>query len=237
MENKKDNKERSDFAEVYAKEMMPREKLKAKGAKMLETSELLAILLRTGSRGVSVMEVADRMLHSYGRSLLAMSEASVDELSHKVPGLGEVKAIEILAALELGRRRQSEKTSRMIIRTPDEAYECLAPELAELDHEEFWVVVLGSQGNVLHKQCVSQGGWSTTAVDVRMLLSIVLQWKGTSFIAGHNHPNGGSEPSKQDRDLTQKMVEASGVLGLRMRDHIIVARGNGYYSFMENNML
>ena len=226
----------SDFKATYA-EQMPRERLVRHGARQLETAELLAILIQTGTTGKTVMQLAQEMLDAFGGSLIRLADRTVSSLKAEFRGLGDAKAIALLAALELGRRAAKEEVLRKPILSAADAYDVLSSQLSTLDHEEIWVIVMDNSGNIKHFSQVSSGGFTASSLDMRMLMKTVLVNDGTCFILSHNHPSGVCSPSRNDDQLTEAVDAAARTLSLRFRDHIIVARGNGYYSYSDNGRM
>lgn len=214
----------------------PREKLLAYGIKTLSDSELLAILLGSGTRDESAVGLAQRILSQLGNNLHALARLSVMDLQ-KFKGVGQAKAITISAALEIGRRRQlAEALEKPQLKSSMDAHQLLAPYLADLSHEEFWVIMLNRSHRVIHTYCASRGGVTGTVVDSRMIFKEAVQHLSTAIIIAHNHPSGNLKPSQQDKALTSRLKEAGKVLEIQILDHLIVT-SRGYYSFADEGVL
>lgn len=214
----------------------PREKLLALGRQSLSDAELIAILLGSGSREQSAVEVAQVMLHSCQNNLIEMARKSVSDLT-KFKGIGEAKAISVIAALELGRRREETiPLERKKISCSRDAYTFLYPAIADKPYEEFWVVLLNRNNKILSKQLISRGGISGTVADSRLIFKTAIDQFATSIILCHNHPSGSLNPSNADLRLTQRLVEAGKLLEILVIDHIIVG-DEDYYSFADNGQI
>ncbi len=221
---------------AWAEEDRPREKLNAQGRRALSDAELIAILIGSGSRTESAVELSKRILHYYDNDLNRLGMVSVAELS-KFKGIGEAKAISIIAALELGRRRdETETKAPEIIQGSRSAYQALRRHLVDLNHEEFWILLLGRNCKVLSKELISKGGLSGTVADPKIIFHVALQHQASSIILAHNHPSGNLKPSQQDIDLTKKIFNAGRILDIGVLDHIIVA-GQSYFSFGDEGLL
>lgn len=220
----------------WAEEDRPREKLLLKGHHVLSDAELLAILLGSGTKNCSAVELARTVLSVANNNLNQLGRISLEQLV-KINGIGEAKAITILAALELGRRRQ--KTDALQIQTisgSKQAYELLAPCIADLPHEEFWMIFLNRKNAVLKYYCITKGGFTGTIVDARQVFLLAIQEHATAVILAHNHPGGSLYPSDQDISVTANLVKAGKILDIIVSDHIIITN-NGYYSFAEKGKL
>ena len=222
----------------WAEEDRPREKLAQKGKQALSESELLAILIRTGTRKQDAVQVAKELMSKVKNDLNFLSKFSVkDLLSLRVKGLGETKAITIVAALELGRRRlASEARELPKISNSREAFEVLYPLLADKPHEEFWIMLLNRANKVMETLPISSGGLTGTVADVRMIFEHAIKSRATSIMLCHNHPSGNLSPSQLDIDLTKKLVKAGETLDVKVLDHIIIGDGK-YYSFADEGMM
>ncbi len=216
---------------AWAEEDRPREKLLHRGKSALTDAELIAIIIGIGSPGETAVSLAKRILDSAENNLHELGKRSIAELM-KFKGIGEAKAISIAAAVELGARRQMTAVRvKPVIRSSRDAYNILGPTLADLPHEEFWMLILNRASKVLARAQMSVGGTSGTIMDAKLIFKRVLDQPGaTSLILCHNHPSGNLNPSPSDVTLTKKLTEAGKVLDIRVLDHIIVG-GNGYYSF------
>lgn len=215
----------------------PREKAKAKGFTSLTTAELLATLIGSGTRGESVVELCQRILHDNDGKLYNIARLTVNDLCRKYRGIGEVKAIEILAALELARRYQAEKFDELpLVTTSDDAYRVMRPLLSHLQHEEVWVLLLNRAKRVIARVRVGQGGTSATVVDVKIILRHALERLAEAVILAHNHPSGNLRPSDADDALTHSVKKGCKAVGIELLDHIIVSQ-NGYFSYNQSSKL
>ncbi len=221
----------------WALEDRPREKMSLKGRNALSDAELIAILLGSGTRDTSAVEVAKNILRKVENNLNCLGELTLKELQ-KVRGIGEAKAILISAAMELGRRRQSASAlERPQIKCSQDAYQIVASLLTDLAHEEFWILALNRANKVIGKSQISKGGLSGTVVDTKKLFQRALEFERVNgLILFHNHPSGNLNPSEADIELTKKIIHAAAVLDIRIFDHIIVA-GTGYFSFADSGYL
>ena len=221
---------------AWAEEDRPREKLILKGRQNLSDAELLAILLGSGSRSESAVALAQRILQTVGNDLQELGKQNRSELM-AFHGVGEAKAVTILAALELGRRRQlTPLRERPQVRSSNDAYQNLFPILAELEHEECWMLCLNRANYIMQRVKISSGGRSGTVVDAKMVFGRALELKASSIILAHNHPSTNLQPSHADRDLTSKLAAAGKQLDLPLLDHLIITE-KGYYSFADDGEL
>lgn len=219
-----------------AEDDRPREKFLMKGRAALSDAELLAIILKIGHREASAVELARRILKTVDGSWHELSKMSVKDLT-KFKGIGEVKAIEILTALEIGRRRASQEIpDKPVITGSRMAYEIFKPHLADLQREEFWAVFLNQRNRVLHTACLTRGGIVASVVDVRVLFRMALEHYATGIIVAHNHPTGVLAPSTQDVEITRQIKAAGSTLQIQLLDHLIIGQG-GFYSFAEEGAL
>ncbi len=215
----------------------PREKMLAKGRQSLTDSELLAIILGSGSRGESAVDLSKRILNDHQNNLNQLGKISIKDLVKNYKGVGEAKAINIVAALELGRRRQeTDPIERALISSSKDAFLILHPLLADLPYEEFWIVLCNRANKVIHKQSVGRGGVHSVVADVRIIMKCALDHFATSIILCHNHPSGNLKPSQEDIKLTSKVKEAARLFEMIVSDHIIIG-DNGYYSFADEGIL
>lgn len=215
----------------------PREKAKAKGFGNLSTAELLAILIGSGSRGESVVELCQRILHDNDDKLYKIARCRIKELTSKYKGIGEVKAIEMLAALELARRYQSEKfVVQTQITSSETAYEYFKPLMQHLDHEEIWMLMLNRAKRIIDRINISKGGSSSTVGDIKMILRSALENLADGIIIAHNHPSDNPNPSLMDDNLTNNIKQGCKAVGIELVDHIIVCRGT-YYSYVDNGKI
>ena len=220
----------------WAEDDRPREKLLLKGRDSLSNSELLAILLRSGSRDESALSLAKRILESCNNNLFELSKIGVDHFK-KFKGVGQVKAITILAALEIGKRRQqSEALHRPTIQASRDAYDMIKCNLEELQHEESWVLFLNRRNAVLAIEKMSAGGISGTIMDMRMIYKRAIEHQASGIILVHNHPSGNLKPSTADMDITSKAKTAGSALDIQVLDHLIISE-HGYYSFADEGVL
>ena len=214
----------------------PREKLLNKGKEALSDAELLAILIGSGTRKYTAVDIAKLILESTGNNLNELGKRSVKDLI-KEKGIGEARAITITAALELGRRRQAaQPIERPQITSSTDAYNILSPILADLPHEEFWVLFLNRANRVIAKDRISSGGIAGTVVDIRIVFKRALEELATSIILAHNHPSGNRTPSQADLELTKNIKTAGSFLEIAVLDHIIVS-GTTFYSFMDEGVM
>lgn len=220
----------------WAKEDRPREKMVNKGKTSLTDAELLAILMNTGTKDESVINLSQRVLSAVQNDLLRLSRLSIQELM-RFKGIGEAKAITIAAALELGRRRRDKEAySKPFIKSSKQAFEILATSLSDIPHEEFWILVLNRANKVTGKYKVSSGGLTGTVADQRIIFKKALDDAACCLILAHNHPSGNLKPSQADIQLTKKMVEAGKILDIDVMDHLIISETD-YYSFADNGLL
>lgn len=220
----------------WAEDDRPREKLLYKGRGALSDAELIAILLGSGSRDLSAVDLAKQVLSGSDNKLSKLARLQVDDLK-KFHGIGEAKAVSIVAALELGRRRREEEgvQAERIVSSKD-AYELMSGVLSDLDHEEFWVILLSRSHRYKGKVCISRGGIAGTVVDQRLIFKPAIEKLASSIILCHNHPSGNLKPSTQDISLTKKVVKSGYVLDIHVQDHIIFT-DDGFYSFADEGIL
>ena len=220
----------------WAEEDRPREKMLMHGASSLSNAELLAILIGSGSTDESAVELMRKVLDKYNNSLSALGKCSVSDLC-KFKGIGPAKAITILAASELGKRRKDEKQEeRKPIRSSEDIYSYFHPVMCDLPVEECWAMFLNQAAKVIDVTRISKGGLAYTQVDVRVILREALLKRATSMILSHNHPSGNVRPSADDDRLTQALFQASKVMNIRMLDHVIVTDG-AYYSYADEGRI
>ena len=214
----------------------PREKLLEKGNKALSDAELIAILIGSGSRNESAVDLAKRILASTNANLNQLARLSLNDLQ-EFKGIGEAKAVSIVAALELGRRRRLETAlEKPKITSSKNAFELMQPYIGDLNHEEFWVIYLNNSNKVLARQQLSKGGFTGTLVDTRLVLKKALEVSATGLILCHNHPSGKLTPSQSDKNLTKKIIEAGSVMDIKVLDHLIVTE-KSYFSFADEGIL
>lgn len=221
----------------WAEEDRPREKLLLKGVSVLSDSELLAILIGSGNDRQSAVELSQDILSKAGNDLNQLARMSVSDLINNFRGIGQAKAVTLIAALELGRRRKAIETPRKKkITSSKVAYDYLFPRLSDLNHEETWALLTDRSNKVLSFIQVSRGGISGTVVDIRLILREALNLYASGIILGHNHPSGQCRPSTQDTHLTRKLKEAAQWMDISLLDHIIVC-GDTYFSFADEGII
>lgn len=220
----------------WAEDDRPREKLRDKGAQQLSNAELLAILLGSGTKTETAVDVAKRVLSISKNDLKELGKKSLSDFI-QVKGIGEARAITIMAALELGRRRRAETSEEpdRITGAADVA-ELFISLLGDLSHEEFWVLFLNRSNKIIEKRKVGQGGLSATVVDVRLIAKSAINNLASAIIVAHNHPSGNLQPSESDKQITRKLSDALDLFDINLIDHIIVST-DSYYSFAEDGLL
>jgi DNA repair protein RadC len=220
----------------WSEDDKPREKLMNKGKASLSDAELIAILIGSGSRNESAVQLSKRILSSVDNNLNALGKLSLQQLM-KFKGIGEAKAISIQAAMELGRRRRAEEVVELQkITSSKSIFELMQPVIGELAHEEFWIIYLNNSNKVLSKSQLSKGGITGTLVDVRLVFKAALEMGAVSIILSHNHPSGALQPSEADKQITKKLKLAGESLDIRILDHLIITE-NHYYSFADEGIL
>ncbi len=224
-----------------AEQDRPREKLLSMGAKALTNSELLGIIIGSGSVNMSAVDVAKNILKRYDDNLHSLGSASFADLC-KFKGIGEARAINILAALELGRRRETTRPSdKPVIASSKDAFVQLHPRLSDFDHEEVMIIYLNRRNAMLSIETLSTGGLNYSICDVRMIIKRALELSSTSIIMAHNHPSGTLMPSTEDDKLTHRVFEACKTMDIALQDHIIIVPSsitdNKYYSYSDHNKL
>lgn len=221
---------------AWAEDDRPREKLIIKGRQALSDAELLAILLSSGNRKETAVQLAQRILNGSGNSINQLAKLQLNDLK-KFKGIGEAKAVTIAAALEIGRRRKDEGTEeKQKITSSAQAYHVLKSKLSDLPHEEFWVIYMNRNNLVIKSECISRGGVSGTIVDIRLILKPALECLASGIILAHNHPSGNLKPSQEDLLLTKKVKEAAKVMDIVLQDHIIIGDGN-YLSMIDESLI
>lgn len=210
----------------------PREKCVAQGLSALTDAELLAVLLRSGTRQETVVDLSKRLLSMCDNRLNCLSDWSLRDLQ-QIHGIGQTKAVTILVAFELGRRVRAEKVvEQRKMQSPADVYEYMLPRNGYLGHEEFWVLYLNQAAVLLKADKVSKGGLTATAVDVRLILKHALELSATGLILCHNHPSGDVLPSRLDDQLTRQLREAAQLLNIQVTDHIVISR-HSFYSYQQ----
>ncbi len=221
---------------TWAEEDRPREKLSLKGKNTLSDAELIAILIGSGNKNDSAVELSKKILASINNDLNKLGKLNVTDLT-QFNGIGEAKAISIIAALELGRRRKnSEVEKRPIIKSSKDAYNAIADVLSDLPHEEFWVLYLNRKNEVIKKENTSKGGVSGTIADSKIIFKSAIEQLASAIILCHNHPSGSLKPSAADISLTKKLKEIGTMLETPVLDHIIVGE-KAYFSFTDQELL
>ncbi|MEN8878662.1 MAG: DNA repair protein RadC [Polaribacter sp.] len=220
----------------WALDDRPREKLLAKGKSTLSDAELIAILIGSGNRQESAVALSKRILQTVDGNINELAKLSVEKLS-TFKGIGEAKAISIITALELGKRRQLETAlEKPKITSSKAVFELMQPIIGDLEHEEFWVLFLNNSNKVLAKIQMSKGGLTATIVDVRLLFKRALELASVGMIVCHNHPSGKLEPSQADKQLTEKIKLAGSTLDIKLLDHLIITE-KWYFSFADEGAL
>lgn len=231
MDNKKLN------IKQWAEEDRPREKMMQKGIHSLSDAELLAILIGSGNRDETAVELSRRILNTAQNNLNELGKFSITDLQKNFKGIGQAKAITIAAALELGRRRKTtDVIDKAQIRCSQDIFNQLYPILQDLPHEEFWAVFLNRANKIITRLKISQGGTDGTVVDTRLILKLALDKLASGIAICHNHPSGNKIPSENDIKITKKLKTACLAVDIAFLDHIIIA-GNDYYSFADENIL
>lgn len=226
----------SNSIKSWAEEDRPREKLLSKGKGALTDAELLAILIGSGSRTLTAVDLAKQILAAYQNNLHILATKQVIELT-KFNGIGEAKAINIVSAMELSRRRNNLFIDKKpVISCSSDVYSYLKPQLLDLNHEEFWVIYLKRNNEVIEKYQVSKGGVSGTVVDLKIIFKQAIQNLASGIILSHNHPSGNLKPSQADINLTKKIKRSGDVLDIPILDHVIFTN-NGFFSFADESLL
>ena len=218
----------------WSEDDRPREKLMLKGKIALSDAELIAILIGSGSRNESAVALSKRILSSVD-SLNGLGKMSVFQLTN-FKGIGEAKAITIIAALELGRRRRAEDAVDLVkVTSSKKVFEMMQPIIGELTHEEFWVLFLNNSNKIISKSQLSKGGITGTIVDARLVFKLALENGATGLILCHNHPSGNLQPSEADKEITKKLKLAGESLDVKVLDHLIITESK-YYSFVDEGI-
>lgn len=220
----------------WSAEDRPREKFLKKGVQSLSDTELLAILIGSGTKNISAVELSKVILAAADNNLIRLGKFSLKDLEQN-KGIGRVKALVILAALELGRRRNyAEALEKKKISCSKDVFDLFHPLLADLSHEEFWILLLNRANFIIDKSRISQGGLTGTVIDTRIILKNAIEKLASGLILCHNHPSGNTRPSDSDKIITMKLKEASGIMDISLLDHIIIA-GNNYFSFADEGII
>jgi len=220
----------------WALEDRPREKLMNHGTQSLSDTELLAILLGSGTRNISAVDLARQILESAGNNLHQLGKASISELK-QIKGVGQAKALLLLSAFELGRRRNLTDTiTKHKITSSNDAFKLFHPILGDIPHEEFWILLLNRSNQIIEKVRISQGGVSGTVIDTRLILRFAIEKLASGLILCHNHPSGNNQPSEPDKKITEKIQSAAGFMEINLLDHIIIA-DKTFFSFADEGIL
>ena len=230
------NEYNSHALTTWAVEERPREKVMANGIQYLSDSELLAILLGSGTRNQTAVELARCILRGSGNSLQELGRQSIGELV-RIKGVGPAKAISLLAAMEIGRRRAGmQHVEKIAVKSSETVFKLFHPLMGDLEHEEFWLLMLNRANRVLGRYKVSQGGLSGTVIDTRIILKKALDTLASSIIVCHNHPSGNMQPSDADVKITGKLKKAAEMLEIKLLDHVIIA-DKTYFSFADEGLI
>jgi len=220
----------------WAVEDRPREKLIQKGTASLSDAELLAILISSGTREKSAVDLGRELLGIANNNLNSLGKLSIADL-RKLHGIGTARAVTIAAALELGRRRKlAEGPEVPQIKCSKDVADIFQPLLSDLPHEEFWILFLNRSNRVINRMKLSQGGISGTVTDVRMVMKKAIEYLASGIIVCHNHPSGNLSPSESDVKITQKIKEAGNIMDIQLLDHLIIS-DRDYYSFADNGLV
>ena len=220
----------------WSAEDRPREKFMKNGVQSLSDTELLAILIGSGTKNITAVELAKNILSSADNNLTQLGKFTLNDLTTN-KGIGRVRALVILAALELGRRRKySQAVEKKKISASKDVFDIFHPILSDLPHEEFWILLLNRSNFIIDKSRISQGGLTGTVIDTRIILKNAIEKLACGLVLCHNHPSGNNKPSDSDKLITKKMKEAAGIMDISLLDHIIIA-GNQYYSFSDDGII
>jgi DNA repair protein RadC len=220
----------------WSEDDRPREKLLLKGRHSLSDAELLAILIGSGTKDETALDLAKRVLSAAGDNLVELARLGISDLT-KIKGIGPARALQITAALEMGKRRnESEVLVKEKVSCSRDAYEVLHSAMGDQPYEEFWILILNKANRVIRKCCISEGGISGTVVDPKKIFKIALDHHASSIILGHNHPSGNNQPSEADQKITRKIRDSGAILDIAVLDHIIVCDG-AYYSFADEGLI
>lgn len=220
----------------WSEDDRPREKLMKKGVQALSDAELIAILLGSGTRELSAVDLSRNILASASNNINELAKCGIKDLT-KIKGIGEAKAITIISALELGRRRKQHVIlEKPTVKSSSDAYNLFLPYLSDLQHEEFWVAYFKRSNQFIECMKLSQGGVSGTVVDNRLIIKKALEITASSLILAHNHPSGNLQASAEDERITLKIKEAAALFDIKVLDHIIIGE-NAYFSFADSGKL
>lgn len=230
------NNYKSGTLKSWAVQERPREKVMANGIQYLTDAELLAILMGSGTRNTTAVDLARNILGGAENNLQELGRKSITDLQ-KIKGVGPAKAISVLAAMELGRRRSGTlQMEKIPVKSSETVFSLFHPIMGDLDHEEFWLLMLNRANRVLGRFKVSQGGLSGTVIDTRIILKKALDNLASSIIVCHNHPSGNMQPSDADVKITEKLKKAAEILEIKLLDHIIIA-DKSYFSFADEGLI
>jgi DNA repair protein RadC len=220
----------------WSEDDKPREKLMTKGKAALSDAELIAILIGSGTRNETAVDLSKRILSSVENNLNALGKLSLVQLT-TFKGIGDAKAVSIAAAMELGRRRRAEEALELRkITSSKSIFELMQPLIGELSHEEFWIIYLNNANKVISKSQLSKGGITGTVVDVRLVFKTAIEIGAVGIILSHNHPSGTLQPSEADKQITRKLKLAGENLDIKILDHVIITESN-YFSFADAGIL
>jgi DNA repair protein RadC len=220
----------------WAVEDRPREKLVQKGTASLSDAELLAILINSGTKEKSAVDLGRELLNLVNNNLNSLGKLTIADLK-KLHGIGTARAVTIAAALELGRRRKLAEIPEVHqIKCSKDVADIFQPLLSDLQHEEFWILFLNRSNKVINRMKLSQGGVSGTVTDVRLVMKTAIEYLASGIIVCHNHPSGNMSPSESDSKITQKIKEAGNLMDIQLLDHLIIS-DKDYYSFADNGLL
>jgi len=230
------NAYRSNTLKAWSVEERPREKVLANGVQHLTDAELLAILLGSGTRNTTAVELARQVLQGAGYNLHELGRQAIVDLV-KIRGVGPAKAITVVAAMELGRRRSGlQQVEKIPVKSSRTVFNLFHPLLGDLDHEEFWLLMLNRANRVVGRFKVSQGGLAGTVIDTRIIMKKSLDNLASSIIVCHNHPSGNKQPSDADIKITEKLKKAAEMLEIKLLDHVIIA-DRTYFSFADEGLI
>ena len=223
----------------WNEEERPREKIKLHGVETLTDAELLAVMLGSGTRDKNVVELSREILDSVGGDLNLLARLTLHDLQTQFKGIGEAKAMHLLATLEFGRRRNAAKRGEDdSIRTSKDIVRLMHPVICDKPVEQFWVILLNRKNKVIGKECIALGGVSAVLVDMRLLLKPAITRLASSIILCHNHPSGTVSPSAEDRALTRRAASAAELIDIRLLDHVIITSDSEqFYSFADHGDL
>lgn len=229
------NRDQNLSIKHWADEDKPREKLIKKGLYALSNAELIALLISTGTKKLSAVDVAKLVLADSNNNLNQLGKRTLNDLI-KNEGIGQAKAISIIAALELGRRRKNADMLKVKITDSTKAFEIIQPLLGDLPHEEFWTLYLNRANEVIDNKLISRGGTTGTVIDTKIILKAGIEKLANGIILAHNHPSGNIKPSKNDIQITTKIKEAAKLIDITVLDHIIIGN-NKFYSFADEGSI